>query len=201
VRLTMSAVVTLRPDTLERMVRAVENVRERLLRSTAALEGAGLPYAVIGGNAVAAWVSQVDEGAVRNTRDVNILVRREDLPAVIRAMEAAGFEYANVTGVDLFTDGPTGKPGQGVHLLYCDEVLKPNDPVTTPAITESVAGEQYRFLTLEALVRMKLTSFRLKDQVHLQDMIRVGLIDDTWPVRFPDVLAERLREILADPEG
>lgn len=197
----MGAVLALRPDTLDRMVRAVEQVRERLLRSTAALEAAGVPYAVIDGNAVAAWVSQVDEGAVRNTRDVDILVRREDLPAVIRAMAAARFEYANVTGVDLFIDGPSGKPSQGVHLLYSDEVVRPNDPVNTPAITESVAGEHYRFLTLEALVRMKLTSFRLKDKVHLQDLIGVGLIDDTWPARFPDVLAERLREILADPEG
>jgi Uncharacterised nucleotidyltransferase len=197
----VSTITTFRPDTLDRMVRAVEKVRERLLRSTAALESAGIPYAVIGGNAVAAWVSQVDEGAVRNTRDVDILVRRDDLPAVIRAMQTAGFEYANVTGVDLFIDGPTGKPSEGVHLLFCDEKVKPADEVPTPAITEAVAGEQYRFLTLEALVRMKLVSYRLKDRVHLQDLTRIGLIDDTWPARFPDLLANRLREILADPEG
>ena len=41
---------------LQRMERAVEKVRNRLLRSTAALEAAGIPYAVIGGNAVMAWV-------------------------------------------------------------------------------------------------------------------------------------------------
>ena len=29
---------------------------------------------------------------------------------------------------------------------------------------------------------MKLTSFRRKDQVHIQDMIGVGLIDATWPI-------------------
>ena len=46
---------------LDRMERAVEKVRDRLLRSTAALEAAGIPYAVIGGNAVMAWVEQVDE--------------------------------------------------------------------------------------------------------------------------------------------
>ena len=40
---------------LERMARAVEKVRDRLQRATAALESAGVPYAVIGGNAVAAW--------------------------------------------------------------------------------------------------------------------------------------------------
>jgi len=48
---------------------------------------------------------------------------------------------------------------------------------------------------------MKLVAFRLKDQVHLQDMTRLGLIDATWPERFPDVLAERLRQILANPDG
>ena len=38
------------PFSLDRAVRAVEKVRERLLRSTAALEAAGLPYAVAGGH-------------------------------------------------------------------------------------------------------------------------------------------------------
>jgi hypothetical protein len=61
---------------LERMVRAVEKVRDRLLRATAALEEAGVPYAVVEGNAVAAWVSRVDEAAVRNTQDVDIAIRR-----------------------------------------------------------------------------------------------------------------------------
>src|SRR6266542_3821953 len=53
----------------ERMIRAVEKVRDRLRRATAALNKAGVPYAVAGGNAVAAWVSRVDECAVRNTQD------------------------------------------------------------------------------------------------------------------------------------
>jgi hypothetical protein len=60
----------------ERMIHAVEKVRERILRAAAALEVAGIPYAVVDGNAAAAWVSRVDESAVRNTRDVDILLRR-----------------------------------------------------------------------------------------------------------------------------
>ena len=39
-------------DILDRMERAVAKVRERLLRATAALNRAGVPYAVVGGNAV-----------------------------------------------------------------------------------------------------------------------------------------------------
>ena len=65
------------PISWERMIRAVEKVRERLMRATAALEAAGIPYAVAGGNAVAAWVSRVDEAAVRNTQDVDILCTPE----------------------------------------------------------------------------------------------------------------------------
>lgn len=53
---------------LERMMRAVEKVRARLLRATAALKAAGVPYAVIGGQAVAAWVATVDDAAARNTQ-------------------------------------------------------------------------------------------------------------------------------------
>ncbi|HKM55913.1 MAG TPA: hypothetical protein VJY33_21080, partial [Isosphaeraceae bacterium] len=55
---------------LERMVRAVEKVRDRLLRAARALEASKIPYAVVGGNAGAAWVARVDESAVRNTQDV-----------------------------------------------------------------------------------------------------------------------------------
>jgi hypothetical protein len=196
----MSA-ITLRPDTLERMVRAVEVVEERLLRSCRALEAGGVPYAVIGGNAVAAWVAQIDEGAVRNTRDVDILIRREDLPKVIQVMEAVGFVYANVTGVDLFIDGPKGKPSQGVHLLFAGELVRDKDTVPTPTLDEATAGPRFRLVSLEALLRMKLVSYRDKDKTHIRDLIGVGLIDDTWPDRFPPVLAERLRAILADPDG
>src|SRR5215207_10888815 len=83
--------VGMNPGILDRMERAVAKVRERLLRATAALNQAGIPYAVVGGHAVASWVATVDEGAVRNTRDVDLLVRREDLPALTAALEKAGF--------------------------------------------------------------------------------------------------------------
>ena len=62
-----------------RMERAVEKVQERLQKSAAVLERAGVPYAIVGGNAVRIWVAQVDEVAVRTTKDVDILIRRADL--------------------------------------------------------------------------------------------------------------------------
>src|SRR4030081_1162124 len=89
-------------DILDRMERAVVKVRERLLRATAALNQAGVPYAVVGGNAVASWVATVDEGAIRNTRDVDLLVRRSDLPAITATLEQAGFVGDELLDVVMF---------------------------------------------------------------------------------------------------
>lgn len=186
----------------ERMIRAVEKVRERLLRAAAALERAGVPYAVVGGNAVASWVSTIDEGAVRNTQDVDVLVRRSDLDAVKAALTAVGFVHHEVLGGDLFIDGPTAKPSQGVHLLYAGEYVKEGELAPCPDVSESQpGGGGYRVVKLDALVRMKLTSFRRKDQVHLEDLIRLGLIDSTWPARYPPELGARLQLILDTPGG
>ena len=66
------------PVSWPRMVRAVEKVRDRLLRAAQALEKAGISYAVAGGHAVAAWVSRVDGAAVRNTREIGANGRRRD---------------------------------------------------------------------------------------------------------------------------
>src|SRR5205823_3399489 len=111
-------VVGMSLDILDRMERAVAKVRERLLRAAGALSQAGVPYAVVGGNAVASWVATVDEGAVRNTRDVDLLVRRSDLPAVTAALERAGFVGGELLDVVMFRDGPEGKPSEAVHLLF-----------------------------------------------------------------------------------
>src|SRR2546423_1897392 len=112
----------------ERMIRAVEKVRERLMRAVAALEAAGVPYAVAGGNAVAAWVSRVDEAAVRNTQDVDILLRRADLEAAKAAMERAGFVYRHAASLDMFLDGPNARARDAVHLVFACEKVRPTDP-------------------------------------------------------------------------
>src|SRR6478672_8096012 len=97
--------VSMGVEILDRMERTVAKVRERLLRATQALNQAGIACAVVGGNAVASWVATVDEGAVRNTRDVDILVRRSDLPAVTTALEQAGFVSGTLLDVVMFRDG------------------------------------------------------------------------------------------------
>ena len=181
----------------ERMIRAVEKVRERLRRAAMALDTAGVPYAVAGGNAVAAWVSRVDEAAVRTTRDVDILLRRADLPAAIAAMSQAGFVYRHAASLDMFLDGPEARARDAVHVVFAGEKVRPEDPQPVPDVSESEQTPSFRLVTLEALVRMKLTSFRLKDQVHLQDLLEMGLIDSSWCSHFPPELAERLRAVIA----
>ncbi len=185
----------------ERMIRAVEKVRERLLRAAAALDRKGVPYAVAGGNAVAAWVSRVDEAAVRNTQDVDIVVRRADLPAATAALAQAGFVYRHVGGIDMFLDGEHAKARDAVHLVFAEEKVRPDYPLPAPDVTESEQAADFRMLTLDALVRMKLTSFRDKDRTHLRDLIEVGLLDADWLDRLPPELSSRLKQLLDTPGG
>ena len=197
----MPTTVTMPWEILDRMERAAAKVRERLLRTTTALNRAGIPYAVVGGHAVASWVAAVDEGAVRNTRDVDLLVRREDLPALTAALEAAGFFPATSFGVTMFLEGPDAKPSESVHLVFANEKVKEAYPLPSPDIETIDDPAGFRVLTFESLVLMKLLSNRDKDKTHIRDMIGVGLLDQSWLAKLPPVLAERLQAILDTPEG
>ena len=128
------------------MERAVENVRRRLLKACGALDAAGLPYAVAGGNAVALWVSRVDEAAVRNTRDVDILIRREDFNAVKRSLEGVGFVYRHVKSLDAFLDGPDAKVRDAVHVLFANERVRPDAVLPNPDVEESERAEAFTVL-------------------------------------------------------
>src|SRR5271170_4283628 len=121
----------------ERALMAAERVKERLRRATRALDAAGIVYAVVGGNAVAEWVGRADEGAVRNTRDVDLLVRRLDLPTARTALEAAGFVYYQLLDVDMFIDGTQGRPSEAVHILFAGEKVRPDSEHTLPDLDES----------------------------------------------------------------
>lgn len=189
------------PISWERMSRAVDKVRERLTRAVTALEAAGIRHAVAGGNAVAAWVSRVDEAAVRNTRDVDILVARADLSRVVQCLESAGFTYRHSAGLDLFLDTPHSSPRDALHLVFAGEPVRPDHPSAAPDLSQVDASGPFRVVTLFDLVRMKLNSFRDKDRVHLRDLVEVGLVDESWPDRFAEPLASRLRTILETPDG
>jgi hypothetical protein len=193
--------IAISPFSLERVVNAVEKVRQRLLRAAAALRAAGVSYAVAGGNAVALWVSRVDEAAVRNTQDVDILLRRADLDAARASLEAAGFVYRHLAGTDVFLDGPDAKPREAIHIVFANEKVRPQELLPNPDVAESEQADLFCVISLEALVRIKLTAFRDKDRTHLRDLIEIGLVDAGWLTRLPGVLADRLRLLLENPEG
>ena len=196
-----AATVAMGAEILDRMERAVAKVRERLLRATAALNAAGVTYAVVGGNAVASWVATVDEGAVRNTRDVDLLLRRDDLPAASAALEQAGFVRDLVLDVLKFRDGAEGKPSEAIHVLFSGEKTRPDHSLPAPEIDTVDDPANFRVISLESLVVMKLMSNRRKDQVHILDMIDVRLIDASWLTKLPPPLAERLQQLLDSPDG
>ena len=195
------AKASVEPIGWERALMAAEKVKERLRRATRALDAAGVPYAVAGGNAVAEWVARVDEDAVRNTRDVDILIRRPDFPVARACLEAAGFIYYELLDIDTFIDGPQGKPSGGIHLLYAGEKVRRADDYNLPEIEDSERAVEFQVAALEALVRMKLVAWRDKDRTHLRDLIGVGLIDATWPNRLPAPLGARLQQLLDNPDG
>lgn len=197
----------LAPVSWSRMIRAVEKVRERLLRAAAALNASGVPYAVAGGNAVAAWVSTVDEAAVRTTRDVDILLRRADLEAAKVALAAVGFIHRRVSslgqpgGMEVFLDGPEAGVRDALHIVFAGEKVRSDNPLPAPDVSESEPADQFRLVSLDALVRMKLTAFRDKDRTHLRDLIELDLVDAGWLERVPAELRSRLQELIENPEG
>ncbi len=117
------------------------------------------------------------------------------------ALEAAGFVYAQVLDVDVFLDGPQGKPSGGVRILYAGEKVRSDNQLAAPSLEDSERAAEFRVANLPALVRMKLVANRCIDKVHLRDLMDVGLIGETWPARFPAPLDKRLQQLLDDPNG
>lgn len=185
-----------------RAERAVEKVRERLLRTCQALEGASVPYVVIGGNAVAVWVGSKDEGAIRNTKDVDVLLNRADLGRAEAAMATAGFDMTEVDGITMFLDRADPMPSRGVHVIFAGEKIKKHDAHPAPEIVKGIRSpEGVDAIQLRELLILKLIAFRDIDRVHIRDMIRVGLIDDAVADQIPAELRPKLEEIRANPDG
>jgi hypothetical protein len=185
----------------DRMFGAMDKVRERMERACGALTQANVPYAVIGGNAVAAWVATRDEGAVRNTKDVDILLSPEDADAATKALAQVGFHRVKTLGVTMFLDGSDGKPSQAVHVIWAGEKVRADYSMAAPTVDQSRDIDGKRFVELLRLLEMKLVSNRDKDRVHVRDMIGVGLIDESWLEKLNPLLAQRLQELLDDPDG
>ena len=183
-------------------VMAMDRVEKRLRQVSAALDAAGIPYAVVGGNAVAAWVSRVDPAATRATKDVDLLVRREDDSRISGVMHALGFKREDLRRLVLFIDPEEPSKRSGVHLVWSDTLIRPSYACASPSVDEAVRDpEGFAVLDLPALVRMKLTSFRDIDRVHIADLAQVGLVDRSAAQALPAALRERLESILDAQES
>lgn len=163
------------------------------------LNRAGIPYAMIGGQAVAHYVGQVDPAAVRTTPNIDLLMNEEDLPAAEEALRPHGFKYRHAAGVHTFLDTTSAR--NGVHVVIADRKVRPEYPEPAPGL-ESVSrtGEDIAVIPFEKLVAMKLTSFRDIDRTHLDDMLDVGLLPGAVMEALPPALRERLRYLLDNPE-
>jgi hypothetical protein len=177
-------------------VMAMERIERRLRQVTAALDAAGIRYAVVGGNAVALWVAKADPAATRTTKDVDLLVKRDDLDRINQVMRGLGFETQDLRRLVLFIDPEEPSRMSGVHLVWAGEKVRPSYAYPTPLVTEAVRDtEGFWVLDLPALLRMKLTSMRDVDRVHVADLVRVGMVDEAARHTLPADLRERLEEI------
>jgi hypothetical protein len=183
----------------ERYIMAMDAVTDRLERITRALEEASVPYALIGGQAVALWVSTKDPAAVRTTKDVDILLRKDDLPRARAAALTVDMDYLEVVGVGMFLERTDPNPRHGVHLIWAGEKVRPEAPLPAPGIDQRIELEPGKqVVTLPALVLMKLLSNRDQDRVHLRDMIEVGLVDREMLKDLNQDLASRLDALLTE---
>src|SRR5437870_1476077 len=183
----------------ERYLMALDEVTERLQRIVRALEEAGVPYALVGGQAVALWVATKDPAAVRTTKDVDILLARADLPKARAAAATVTLDYFELLGVGMLLERSNPDPRKAVRLLWAGEKVRPEYPLPSPTVDEREMLEPGKqVVSLAGLVRMKLMSNRDQDRVHLRDLIDVGLVSRDLLQPLPSELASRLDALLSE---
>jgi len=175
----------------------VEQLFARIQQFHSLLTAAGIPYRIVGGMAVFIHVSERDTLRARLTSDVDAAIHRVDLPSVIEVAQKAGWVYRHVGGVDMLMDAEEPKARSAVHLLFLNEKVRPEYAEAVPDSVPDTTGEGILVAPVADLVRMKLTSYRLKDRVHIQDLDGVGLIGPEIEGTLPKLLLDRLAEIRA----
>ncbi len=188
---------------LDRLEEEVEKVQERARKVAAILDQRGIPYQIVGGIAVYSWVVAIDPIAARTTRDVDISVRREDLPRVRAALAEAGYRYDEALGVKMLLEPGVQRARDAIHLVIAGEKVRPEYAHAAPPIPNDPprpSGE-FAVIDLPSLVRMKLTSFRFKDRVHVLDLLGVGLITPEIESSLPPDLMARLQELKDNPDS
>ncbi len=162
-----------------------------------AFSSAGLEYRVVGGLAAYLYVEEASPDAGRLTRDIDIVVRRKDLERIAQAVEPFGLRYRHAAGDDMLIQAGEGSASRAVHLVFNGEKVRTEYPEAAPELHSGPVLQGVRLIPLADLVRMKLTSFRLKDQVHLKDLDEAGVITPEMAEQLSPELRARLEWVRA----
>lgn len=162
-----------------------------------AFSSAGIDYRVVGGLATYLYVEERALDAGRLTRDIDVAVRRKDLERIAKAMRPFGFEHRRIAGVDVLVQPEAPPARRAIHLIFAGEKVRPEYEEAVPEFGASPKLGGVRLMPLADLVRMKLTSFRAKDEAHIKDLDEVGLITPEMEAGLPPVLRQRLAQTRA----
>ena len=178
----------------EKRLQDLFNLAERVEK---ALGSAGIEYRVVGGLAAYLYVEEAEPDAGRLTKDIDIVVRREDLARIAAAAEPFGLEYRHAAGVDMLVQKGQPSARRAVHMIFEGERVRPEYAEPAPPLGTARKIQGIPLIPLADLVRMKLTSFRLKDQTHLKDLDEQKLITPEIEAGLSPVLVARLAEVRA----
>ena len=95
----------------------------------------------------------------------------------------------------MLVDAERPKARSAVHLVFLNEKVRPDYVEAVPDSPPDSTREGILLASVPDLVRMKLTSYRLKDRVHIQDLDAVGLITSEIEATLPELLRSRLQEV------
>ncbi len=175
----------------------VDKIFDLAERVEEAFSSAGLEYRIVGGLATYLYVEESEPDAGRLTRDIDIAVRREDLRRIAEAVSPFGLQYRHVAGVDMLVQAGEPSVRRAVHLVFTGEKVRQEYPEPAPELGTCRRIRGLRLVPLADLVRMKLTSFRAKDEAHLKDLDEAGLIAGEVEAGLSPVLRERLARVRA----
>ncbi|MGO8672248.1 MAG: hypothetical protein ACLQVD_12885 [Capsulimonadaceae bacterium] len=169
-----------------------------LRRITDTLSSESIACELDGGLAVLVHVEAADPEHSTLTRDVDLMVYRTDLEGIHAVAARNGFRFRHFDGENMLLYAETESARNAVHLIFSGEKERPNQATANPPIvpeTMSILGKAANIIPVADLVRMKLSSFRDKDRVHVRSMDAAGLITPQVEQALPAELQTRLQHV------
>jgi len=169
-----------------------------LHKITDTLTSENIPHEVVGGLAVLIHVEEANPEHTSLTRDIDLMVQRSDLDRIKIAAAQHGFRFRHAAGVDMLIYGDMESAKNAVHLIFSGEKVRPHYLFPTPPIEpeqKHIHGKEVRVISVVDLVRMKLTSNRDKDRVHIRSMDAAGLVTHEVERQLTGELKSRLEHI------